>query len=124
MAFPQLVPSSRSFDAGDYPVKTFKAQSGAEVRILYGNKRTGMTLELSYNNITDGQAQAFIEHYDEVNGSFGTFSLPLEAKTGWTGATGTLDVPAGNAWRYESAPQITSVKPGRSTVQVQLIGVL
>ena len=40
MAFPSLVPSTRTFDAGNWPVKTYKAQSGAEVRILYGNRRT------------------------------------------------------------------------------------
>ncbi len=124
MAFPSLVPSNRAFNAGDYPVKTFKAQSGAEIRILYGNQRTGMTLELGYDNITDSDAQAFIDHYDEMNGSFSTFTLPSIVKTGWTGATATIDVTNGNAWRYSEAPQITSIKPGISSVQVQLIGVL
>lgn len=124
MAFPSLAPTSRSFDAGDYPIKTFKSQSGAEIRILYGSQRTGMKLELSYENITDGQAQAFIDHYDEMNGGYSTFSIPSITKTGWTGSTSTLDVTGGNAWRYENPPQITSVKPGRSTVQVQLVGVL
>jgi hypothetical protein len=124
MAFPSLVPTSRSFDAGEYPIKNFKSQSGVEIRVLYGSQRTGMKLELSYENITDGQAQAFIDHYDEVNGSYGTFAIPSITKNGWTGASSTLDASGGNAWRYEGAPQITSVKPGRSTVQVQLVGVL
>lgn len=124
MAFPSLVPTNRAFNAGDYPIKTFKAQSGAEIRILYGNQRTGMTLELGYDNISDSEAQAFIDHYDDMNGSFSTFALPSIVKTGWTGATTTIDATSGNAWRYSEAPQITSVKPGVSSVQVQLIGVL
>jgi hypothetical protein len=124
MAFPSLAPTVRTFDAGEYPVKNFRSQSGAEIRILYGSQRTGMKLELSYENISDGQAQSFIEHYDEMNGTYGTFTLPSITKTGWTGSSGTIDVTTGNAWRYESAPQITSVQPGISTVQVQLIGVL
>ena len=38
MAFPNLVPTSRSFESGDYPVKAFRAQNGAETRILYKNQ--------------------------------------------------------------------------------------
>ena len=62
MPFPTLIPTSRQFDAGDFPVKTYKAQSGAEVRILYGTDRTSMTLSLSFANITDANAQLFIDH--------------------------------------------------------------
>jgi len=124
MAFPNLVPTSRVFDAGEYPIKNFRSQSGVEIRILYGSQRTGMKLELSYDNIADGDAQAFIDHYDEVNGSYGTFTIPSITKNGWTGSASTIDVATGNSWRYEGAPQISSVKPGRSSVQVQLVGVL
>jgi hypothetical protein len=67
MAFPSYAPTARSFSAGDYAYKTFQAQSGKEVRILYGDKRTGMTLDLSYNNIADTHADDFITHYDEIN---------------------------------------------------------
>jgi len=81
MAFPNLVPTSRVFDAGEYPIKNFRSQSGVEIRILYGSQRTGMKLELSYDNIADGDAQAFIDHYDEVNGSYGTFTIPSSLKT-------------------------------------------
>ncbi len=59
MAFPTLVPTSRSFESGDYPVKTFKAQNGKEHRILYGSNRTNMKLSLSYANITDANAELF-----------------------------------------------------------------
>jgi hypothetical protein len=51
MAYPAYAPTSRSFNAGDYQYKTFKSQNGKEVRILYGDKRTGMTLDLGYDNI-------------------------------------------------------------------------
>ena len=46
MAFPAHEPTGRSFDAGDYRYKTFSSQSGKEIRILYGDKRTGMKLQL------------------------------------------------------------------------------
>lgn len=125
MAFPQLTPSSRAFAAGDWPIKTFKAQSGVEARILYGNRRTNMTLELTYENITDSNAEAFITHYRETQGTYTTFTIPVETKAGWSGSANTLEaVDWGNRWRYSKPPEITSVKPGRSTVRIDLIGVL
>jgi hypothetical protein len=124
MAYPTLAPASRSFTPGDYPIKTYQSQSGVETRILYGSKRTNMTLELSYDNITDTEAQSFATHYDEVKGSYLTFALPSAVRSGWTGAPATIDVVSGAAWRYGEPPSITAVKPGISRVQVKLKGVL
>lgn len=124
MPYPTLAPTARSFDAGDYPYKTFQSQNGKEVRILYGDKRTGMTLDLSYDNIADSSADDFIAHYDEVKGGFTSFTLPSEFRTGWSGDTAAIDAATGNRWRYEQPPQITSVRPGISSVTVKLVGVL
>lgn len=132
MAYPtSLKPTSRSFDPGDYPIKYFRSQSGKEIRILYGDKRTNMRLALTYSNITDANAQLFVDHYDEVKGSFNTFNVvdgdkPAESvKTGWSGSEATLGATgSGAAYRYESPPQIKQVRPGISTVTVKLIGVL
>lgn len=124
MPYPALPPSSRQFTPGDYPVKTVRAQSGVETRILYGSKRTGMTLDLSYENITDAQAETFNVHYDETKGTFLTFVLPETARAGWAASASTIDAVSGAAWRYEGPPSIVAVKPGRSSVQVKLIAVL
>ncbi len=85
MAYPILKPSSRSYDPGSYPVKTFKAQNGQETRILYGSERTDVKLSLSYANIGDSNAELFLDHYDEVQGTFQTFNLPGQALGGWDG---------------------------------------
>ena len=124
MAFPSLTPSSRNYASGDYPVKTFRAQSGSESRILYGSRRTGMTLDLQYDNITDANAELFLDHYDETKGTYSTFTLPTVALTGWSGNKDAIDAATGNAWRYDGPPQITNVRPGVSSVQIKLIGVL
>ena len=124
MSYPALKPTTRQFQAGDYPIKTVKSQSGVETRILYGNRRTGMTLELAYENIPDSDAQLFAAHYDEVKGSFRTFQLPAGVRAGWGGAAATIDAATGNAWRYDGPPSIVGVRPGVSTVQVNLVGVL
>lgn len=124
MAYPTLKPTSRNFDPGSYPVKTFKSQSGAEARILYGSKRVDQSLSLTYDNITDSQAEQFVTHFDEVKGTYLTFTLPSEVRSGWAASAATLDAVSGAAWRYDSPPTITSVKPGISSVQVKLAGVL
>jgi len=124
MAYPTLNPASRTFSPGDYPIKRFQSQSGVETRILYGSRRTNMTLDLSYENITDTEAEYFSTHYDEVKGTYQTFTLPNEARAGWSASASTIDVVSGAAWRYSDAPTITAVRPGISTVQVKLVGVL
>jgi hypothetical protein len=126
MAYPDLVPTARSFDPGNWPVKEYRAQSGAEVRLLYGNKRTGMKLSLSYDNIADEQAELFLGHFNEVLGTYSTFSFTSNPgiKKGWTGSAAAIGAEAwGNRWRYAEPPQVVSVRPGRSSVTVNLIGV-
>lgn len=124
MAYPTLQPTGREFDPGSYPVKTFRSQSGAESRILYGSKRVDQMLSLTYENITDSQAEQFITHFDEVRGSYETFTLPSAVRAGWAASSATLDAVSGAAWRYDAPPTISSIKPGISSVQVKLVGVL
>ena len=128
MAFPALVPSTRTFVPGDFPVKRFVSQSGVETRVLYGSKETGARLSLSYKNLADEVADDFIIHFRSVKGTYETFPLNAEdntnAKGGWTGDEDALEKPAGTAYRYAKQPQITSVKPGISNVKVDLVAVL
>lgn len=123
MPFPALSPTARDFKPGDWPIKSYNSQSGAEVRILYGDTRTKMELSLSYDNISDAQAEQFLTHYDEVKGSYLTFDLSSTAKTGWSGTAAAIDAGNINRWRYANSPQVTAVRPGRSSVKVNLVGV-
>ena len=123
MPFPTLRPTSRDFKPGDYPVKTYNAQSGAEVRILYGDTRTKMELSLGYDNILDTSAKQFLDHYDETKGSYLTFVIDPAARAGWGSTSQAIDAVGVNRWRYAESPQITAVRPGRSSVRVSLVGV-
>lgn len=124
MAFPALQPTSREYTPGDWPIKTYNAQSGAEIRILYGSRRTNAKLSLGYDNITDSNAQLFVDDYAAQYGTFQVFTLPDAVRSGWGGDAGSIDAPPSATWRYESEPQIRSVRPGRSTVTVNLVAVL
>jgi hypothetical protein len=124
MSYPALTPSSRRFESGDYPVQTFNSQSGVEVRILRGSKRTGMTLALGYQNLADTQVAQFLTHYDQMLGTFYTFDLSPETTRGWTGGAAMGTAGTGNRWRYAKPPAVENVRPGISSVTVELIGVL
>ncbi len=127
MAFPALAPSNRSFSPGDFPQKKVRSQSGVETRILYGTKRTGMSLKLSYKNISDADAELFLDHYHDMKGTYTTFGVGSQtgAKLGWAGNADALGAETwGNDYRYAGPPQVTQVKKGVSNVQVNLIGVL
>ena len=120
-SFPSLKPSSRSFDPGNYPVKAYNAQDGAEFRILYGNKRVAAKLQLSYNNISDTEAADFVEHFDHTKGTFTLFTINNDTKSGFSGGSAIIDKPSGSKWRYAEPPQLQSVYPGVSNVTVNLI---
>lgn len=122
MPFPNLKPSGRSFNPGDFPIKTFRSQSGKESRILYGSNRTGAELELTFENITNANANEFVVHYDETRGTFATFGLPANVFAGSSSAN--FNSGSGTAWRYAGPPEIASVYNNLSTVTVRLVAVL
>lgn len=122
MPFPNIKPSGRAFMPGDYPVKTFKAQSGKESRILYGSQRSGGELQLTFENITNADANSFITHYDETQGTYATFTLPANIYVGSSQAY--FNAGTGTAWRYAEQPTVTSVYTDRSSVTVRLVAVL
>lgn len=126
MAFPNLSPTARSVRLGDWPVKSFRAQNGKEYRVVYGDKRTGQELELTYENISDSDANDFVGHYNSSKGTYDTFTIEANTRAGWgVGGTTPFDPPSSaSLYRYADAPQITSVRPGRSTVTVRLVSVL
>ena len=128
MPYPTLRPASRFYNPGNYAVKTYNAQSGVEVRLLYGSKRYNVQLQLTYNNISDDIAEEFLQHFDETFGTYKTFQFSTEARValmaGWKGGAGALKPPQGVDWRYAQAPQLVNVRPGISTVNVSLIGVI
>ena len=133
MEFPQIAPTSRNFSYGDYPVKATNMMNGFETRILFGNMRFNAELQLQYANIADAEAAKFLQHFDNVTGTFEQFNIGASGNPSATagpkkGATAELgrQIPGQGAgtWRYKEPPQVTSVYPGVSSVSVTLIAVL
>jgi hypothetical protein len=124
--FDWYAPTTRSFDTGSYPIKTFQSQNGAEIRILYGNKPTGKKMTLTYANVEDRVAMEFIDHYHSMFGSYTQFELgdidENGVRAGWIGDRKALGASSyGLAWRYAKQPEIESGYRGFSTVRIELI---
>jgi len=133
-SFPDLVPTARSMSPGDFASKTFRSQSGIEARVQYGNKAFNKTLDLEYSNITETDAAAIHDHYLACNGTLYYFALSFKARSGnetfnvndSSGSTSNRFSarPFGMRYRYAEPPQFSSVKPGRMSVTIKLLGVL
>ena len=84
-----------------------------------------MQLALIYKNISDANAELFLDHYHEMKGTYTTFTVAAQTKAGWSGNGDAIGAGEwGNAYRYSGPPKLTQVKPGISNVQVNLVGVL
>ena len=131
MAYPQYVPTNRTYLPGNFPVKATRMMDGFETRILYGSKRSGAAFNLQYVNVPDTVAVEFLDHYNDMKGTYLTFALgeggpdQKKAKSGMDTAL-ALNIPGqdGSLWRYAEQPDITSVYPGVSSVSVKLLQVL
>ena len=126
MDYPEITPSSRQFKAPSFPVTSVVSQSGATTRRLWGSRAVQAELSMTYRNVTDDQAAAIVEHYDDCKGPITKASLPDAT---WDGASSDLrkylklnDYGTGIDWYFASPPTVDNIFPGVSTVQVRLIG--
>ena len=123
--FPGIKPSERSFRLGQYPVKSYRALSGATVKRAFGNRAYGYELQLSFTNITDTVTSQLIDHYTGTNGGFERFTLPAELFAGMDATlTSKIQSPTQIKWEYTDPPDVQSVISGRSTVKITLAGEL
>ncbi len=123
MAYPTLKPSARTYTPGNWANKQYNSISGSETRIRYGDKRYNATLQLTYSNISDTDADKFLVDYDANFGTYKKFTLPSEVLAGWSGSNYIPNTGA-MQFRYSAPPSIASVRPGVSVVTIQLVGVV
>lgn len=123
--FPGIKPAERSFRLGQYPIKSYRALSGATVKRAFGNRAYGYELQLSFNNISDAVTSQLIDHYNATSGGFERFTLPAELFVGMsTTLAGKIQSPTQIKWEYTNPPEVRSVINGRSTVTINLAGEL
>lgn len=128
VAFPNLQPSSRRYDPGEYPQTEFKAQNGATTVVRFGSRRVDAKLTLTFQNISDDEATSILQNYEQVNSAWDYIVFGIN--DGAAGASASLQAylrefgGSGLRWRYADAPAVTSVKPGLSSVSCKFVAVL
>ena len=136
--FPYFTPSQRSYTPGVFPQKEFQGLNGAVTTLQYGVRAVDSKLEMTFQNITDSQANEIFVNYEKVNGgrdSKGRQDYVVLPQGSWLAMDGIssqelllrmAERQSGPKlrYRYASPPVITSTFPGRSTVQVSLRGYL
>ena len=135
--FPNLTPSQRSYTPGAFPQKEFQGLNGAVTTLQYGVKSVDSKLEMTFQNISDTEADAILSNYEAANGRRDSAGrqdyVLLPSNGGAVGGVADTNLRLQMAerqsgpklrYRYASPPVITSTFPGRSTVQVSLRGYL
>lgn len=122
-AFPNFAPSQRSFKPGIYPQRSYRSLSGVVTKRTFGNSPSQATLEMSFNNVPDSTAASIIAHYNSQTAANRRFLV--DNTLGGIDASLT-DYANGSVnnlrWEYSGPPEVQSVRPGRSTITVSLIG--
>lgn len=126
--FPNIRPTSRSYNPGEYPQTVFQAANGRTTVLRYSNRRVNASLSLGFQNITDDQADLILDNYNAVNSDWDYIRFLDTNATVGVGSSGLSaymrEASSGLRWRYAGPPQVTSVVPGRSTVQCEFIAFL
>ena len=123
-AFPALTPTSRNFVPGIYPQREYRALSGYAIRRIFGSKPYGAKLQLEYQNVPDATAVTLLNHYRTETANNSRFTLSANVTAGMSASLATLaSASADNLrWEYAQPPEVTSVRPGFSTVRISLNG--
>lgn len=123
--FPSIRPTGRSYSPGQFPTKVYRGLSGATVKRVFGNRSFGHAIDLQFENISDANTKAILDHYYGQFGNYSRFTLPDDVFSGMsTTLKGVVQTPTNILWEYAEPPQVESVFNGRSTVTVRLIGEL
>jgi hypothetical protein len=97
-AFPAIVPSTRRYGFGVFPVTTERGFGGGSVRFRHGTTRYGIELELGYEYLSEAEAQTLRDHYRGQDGGARSFMLPNAI---WAGHSSPSNiVPLGTSWVY------------------------
>ena len=120
-SFPDICPQRRNYTAGKYSVKRFQAYSGVTTTRLYGDKPFDAAMSLGYL-LSDSDTSKFLKSYHDSKGGSDSLTMPAGVLNG-VDATLIAEMKT-YTWRWQSAPQVESIRPGLSRIQVSLIGTL
>jgi len=106
-AFPALIPSTRTYNPGEYPITPHPLLSGSEIRVRHSNTVLGVRLRLTFAAVSSDDVVAVRNHYNGRQGGFLPFAIPDELLSGV--AIPADFTPAGHQWVYASRPSVVDV---------------
>lgn len=96
--FPELVPTTRSYDFGAFPISEVPSASAGVVRFRHGATPQNYSLTISYSALSDADATLIRNHFQLQGGGFRSFALPSAI---WTNHSFSGNVaPYKMSWRY------------------------
>jgi len=118
VTFPSLIPSFRAFTPGVYPHTSFRSLDGFEGRVRHSNVMVASALRLEFVGLSELDMLSILQHYQDAQGIFLSFSISSEVFIGL--ATITDFVLTGYSWRYATPPTVLDLPCDRYTVEVEL----
>ncbi len=102
--FPSLIPATRVFSPGQYPVAAIEALNGAEGNVRLSTTMVESRLRLRFVALSEAEMLSVLAHYMGQRGGFDAFSLPVEVFSG-TDDPANFQL-AGYFWRYAESPTV------------------
>jgi hypothetical protein len=122
LAFPAIrTPITRSLRPGVFPVRRFAGQTGAIVTTIRGDRANELELVLGFPYITDEQVALIWATWHATLGGFREVTLPGTALQGIDPAL-VAKIRPYVGWYMSAPPEVTSVQPGLSRVEVRFAG--
>lgn len=124
--FPDIKPTSRRFTPPAWPLSDSTSRSGLRSYRLWGSRPSNAVLDLGFGNITDTNTVAILDAYYAAKGPLTDLTLPSVifqgASTNLANWMKLIPTGSGILWYFsaDGPPQVDSVAPNTSNVQVRL----
>lgn len=120
--FPSIKPTNSQYTEAKYPISRARSQNGMTYQRLWSTTAFDALLSLTFDNITDSEAQLISAVYDQTYGNFKKVELPSALFDGAsTDLWAYMNAPGISLeWSFERPPTVRSVFAGLSDVSVQL----
>ena len=126
-AFPNYTPTSRNFEPGVYPQRSYRTLSGINVKRTFGNQPFGAKLEMEFANVGTTVVNAILDHYKtqtSANERFRVYTTTVTKPMAGVAST-TRDYLLDTStlrWEYAAPPRVQSVRDELYTISVSLVG--
>jgi len=126
--FPEIRPSARQYNPGEYPQTQFRSNNGTTEVIRFGRLRVDSSLKLQFKAISEAETVAILQNYETVNSEWNYVRFSKDdAGAGINSNDLSVYInerESGLRWRYAKPPEVTAVFDGRNDVTCEFTAFL